>query len=146
MNITITVTDKLFRKDIEDRFQDFFKRVIADIADSLNNGSTGLCGRYELETAVLLQNAFACGQYLEDVLTAEITELEDKHWEECRQIALYDDQLRKAMALLGRVKTVHAAAIRNGDAAVSTLTGRLLHDIEKLEKEISDSERRCSNG
>jgi hypothetical protein len=63
MNITITVTDKLFRKDIEDRFQDFFKRVIADIADSLNNGSMGICGRYELETAVLLQNAFAKGKY-----------------------------------------------------------------------------------
>lgn len=79
MKITITVSDKLFRKDTESCFQDFFKRVIADIADSLNNGSTGLCGRYELETAVLLQNAFAHGQYLEDVLTAEITELEDKH-------------------------------------------------------------------
>lgn len=67
MKITITVTDKLFRKDIEDRFQDFFKRVIADITDSLNNGSMGICGRYELETAVLLQNAFACGQYDEEV-------------------------------------------------------------------------------
>jgi len=67
MKITIDVTDKLFRKEIEGCFQDFFERVIADIADSLGNESTGLCGRYELETAVLLQNAFAHGQYDEEV-------------------------------------------------------------------------------
>jgi len=72
-------------------------------------------------------------------------EVFDKHWEECRQIALYDDQLRKAMNLLSRVKAVHAAAIRNGDAAVSSLTSRLLHEIENLEREISDSERRIDN-
>lgn len=60
-------------------------------------------------------------------------EVLNKHWEECRQIALYDDQLRKTMALLGRVKAVHAAAIRNGDAAVSSLTSRLLREIELLE-------------
>ena len=63
-------------------------------------------------------------------------ELFDKHWEECRQIALYDDELKKALALLRRVRAVHAAAIRNGDAAVSALTSRLLYDIDKLEGEI----------
>ena len=63
MKITITVADGLFGKDIEDRFQDFFKRVITDISDSLNSGNTGLCGWYELETATLLQKAFANGQY-----------------------------------------------------------------------------------
>lgn len=64
-----------------------------------------------------------------------IEELTEKHWEECRQIALYDDQLRKALALLGRVKAVHAAAIRNSDDAVSSLTTRLMNDIEALEGE-----------
>ena len=28
------------------------------------------------------------------VITAKIEELEDKHWEECRQIALYDDEVK----------------------------------------------------
>ena len=28
----------------------------------------------------------------------EIEELTDKHWEECRQIALYDDELRQVKA------------------------------------------------
>jgi predicted RNA-binding protein with PIN domain len=73
-------------------------------------------------------------------------ETSDKYWERHRQIALYDDQLKKAMGLLGRVKTVHAAAIRNGDAAVSSITSRLLHEIEKLEGEISKSERRYDDG
>ena len=28
-------------------------------------------------------------------MSEKITELEDKHWEECRQIALYDDELKQ---------------------------------------------------
>ena len=28
------------------------------------------------------------------VMSAKIEELEDKHWEECRQIALYDDEVK----------------------------------------------------
>lgn len=81
-----------------------------------------------------------------DIITAQqekVEQLTDKHWEECRQIALYDDELKKAMALLGKVKKVHAAAIRNGDAAVSSITSRLLHEIEMLEKEIAASEQYC---
>ena len=66
MKITITVPDKLFRRDIETRFGDFWERVIADIADGLNNENVGLCGRYELETAALLKNAFAKGAYEDD--------------------------------------------------------------------------------
>ena len=30
------------------------------------------------------------------VMSAKIEELEDKHWEECRQIALYDDEVKNA--------------------------------------------------
>jgi hypothetical protein len=29
-------------------------------------------------------------------LSDQKEELEDKHWEECRQIALYDDELKEA--------------------------------------------------
>ena len=69
MKITITVSeegkllDKLFRREIEDHFQKFFSRVIVDIANSLNNESTSLCGRYELETAKFLKDTFNRGQY-----------------------------------------------------------------------------------
>ena len=81
-------------------------------------------------------------KYIEAIRTMSdhIKELEDKHWEECRQIALYDDELRKAMKLLSRVKAVHAAAIRNGDAAVSSLTGRLMHDANDLYAELKRTE------
>lgn len=68
--------------------------------------------------------------------TKRIEDLTDKHWEECRQIALYDDQLRKAMQLLGKMKTVHAVAIRSGDAVVSSITSRLLREIDLLETEV----------
>lgn len=34
--------------------------------------------------------------YAMRVITAKIEELEDKHWEECRQIALYDDEVKNA--------------------------------------------------
>lgn len=33
-------------------------------------------------------------------LEAKVAELESKHWNECRQIARYDDELRKAKRLL----------------------------------------------
>ena len=63
MKITITVSDKLFWEDIEDCFQDFFSRVITDIESSLDTGSIGFCGQYELETAKFLKDVFAKGQY-----------------------------------------------------------------------------------
>ena len=59
MKITITVSDGYFQREIEDHFQEFFERVIADIGD-------GSCGWYELETATLLKEAFANGRYDEE--------------------------------------------------------------------------------
>ena len=70
MKITIDVPDKLFWQEIEGCFQDFFGRVIADIADGLNNENVALCGRYELEAAALLKNAFARGAYEDDTESA----------------------------------------------------------------------------
>lgn len=66
MRIIITIPDNLFRRDIENKFKDFFERVIVDIAGSLNNENTGLCGLYELETATFLKKAFAHGLYDEE--------------------------------------------------------------------------------
>lgn len=146
MKITIDVTDKLFGRDITNCFQDFFSRVIADTVQDMNNDHIGLCGRYELETATFLKEAFARGTYNEETLTDTVADLTDRHWNECRQIALYDDELKKALALLKRVKRVHRTAILNGDAAVSSLTSPLLHEIEKLEKEIAASKGRHTDG
>jgi hypothetical protein len=37
------------------------------------------------------------GKHIETIrmLSDRISELEDKHWEECRQIALYDDEVKQ---------------------------------------------------
>ena len=67
MKIILDVSDKLFNTDITNCFQDFFDRVISDIAFSLNNDSPNLCGRYEMETAVILKNSFANAAYTEEV-------------------------------------------------------------------------------
>ena len=67
MKIILDVSDKLFNTDINDRFQDFFGRVISDIAFSLNNDSSNICGRYEMETAELLKSSFANAVYTDEV-------------------------------------------------------------------------------
>ena len=68
-----------------------------------------------------------------------IEELADKHWEECRQIGYYDDQLRKAMKLLSKVGQIHYAAIRNSCSEAAMISGELMHQIRALELEIKDS-------
>ena len=69
MKITIEIggiDDKLYKQDIENKFQDFFGRVIADIKDNLNNDSPNICGQYELETAMLLRRAYQVANYEND--------------------------------------------------------------------------------
>ena len=78
MKITITVSDKLFLKDVENHFQDFFSRVIADTVQDMNNDHIGLCGRYELETATFLKEAFANGAYNEETLTDTVADLTER--------------------------------------------------------------------
>ena len=66
MKITIEISNNLLKKDASNKFQDFFGRVIADMADSLNRDTPKLCGRYEMETATLLQRAFCTAEYETD--------------------------------------------------------------------------------
>lgn len=63
MKITIDISYKLFSRDVTNRFQDFFERVISDIADGLKSDTLNTCGRYEMETATLLKRAFYNGKY-----------------------------------------------------------------------------------
>lgn len=47
-------------------------------------------------------------------LKARIAELDDKHWNECGQIAHYDDELRKAKSLLREsLSVLHKAFFAN---------------------------------
>ena len=60
MKIIIEIPDKEFEQDIADKFQDYFKRVKADIADGT------LCGNYELETTDMFLASFKRLQKLPD--------------------------------------------------------------------------------
>ena len=67
---------------------------------------------------------------MQEIIATEVDEvsgyeerLRDKHWEECWQIALYDDQLKKAMKLLDKVSEVHYAALHSGCNEVTLLSG-----------------------
>lgn len=55
VEIRLCIDDSFENDFIEDRFKDFFDRVIADIKAS---HFEGLCGNYELETASFLREAF----------------------------------------------------------------------------------------
>lgn len=70
----------------------------------------------------------------------DIKDLSDKHWEECRQIALYDDELKKAMNLLKEVSNIHAAALRENSYETRMLSGKLMQQVRALETEIRLSE------
>ena len=63
----------------------------------------------------------------------------NKHWQECRQIALYDDQLSKAMNLLRKISEVHYVALHSGCNEVSAVSGALMHRVRDLELEIKAS-------
>lgn len=69
MKITIEIgglDEKLYKQDIENKFQDFFDRLIVDMVDDLNNASSHLCGQYEIETGMLLRKAFQVANYEND--------------------------------------------------------------------------------
>jgi hypothetical protein len=58
MQIIINVPDRGFSVDIEDKFQDFFKRLEVDTKEHLMNDTSLLCGNYELETIEMFLDAF----------------------------------------------------------------------------------------
>ena len=70
MRIEIEIP-KEFEGDYDaDRFSDFFSRAIIDIDTKL-----GMCGRYEVETALMLRTAFHTSKVAYDV-EAVVAELE----------------------------------------------------------------------
>lgn len=50
MKLEIDIDEKEFGVDIENKFQDFFKRLQAEIQNRLISNGTLVCGVYELET------------------------------------------------------------------------------------------------
>ncbi len=63
MKVIIDIPNYEFNNDIADKFQDYFERVKADIADGT------LCGNYELETTEMFLASFKRMQVLQDNAT-----------------------------------------------------------------------------
>lgn len=63
MKIIIEIPNYEFDNDVKDKFQDYFERVKADIADGT------LCGNYELETTDMFLASFKRLQVLPDNAT-----------------------------------------------------------------------------
>ena len=63
MKVIIEIPNYEFDNDVKDRFQDYFNRVKADIADST------VCGNYELETTEMFLASFERMQVLPDIVT-----------------------------------------------------------------------------
>lgn len=61
----------------------------------------------------------------------------DKHWEECRQLAIYDDELKKAMNLLKEVSNILAEAHQWNIYETRILSGKLMQQVsEKLMQQV----------
>lgn len=58
MQIVIDINENEFGIDIENKFQDFFKRLQAEIQSRLISNDTLVCGVYELETIEMFMTAF----------------------------------------------------------------------------------------
>jgi len=58
MQIVINVPEKEFSTEIEDRFQEFFKRLEVETKEHMINGTNLLCGAYELETIDMFLKVF----------------------------------------------------------------------------------------
>ena len=57
--IIINIPEKEFGIEINDKFQDFFKRLKTEIHAHLIDNSSLLCGAYELETIEMFLEAFS---------------------------------------------------------------------------------------
>jgi len=79
----------------EDKFDEFFGRVLSDIVD----GTT--CGRYERETAEMLQKAFEESKVAYDV-EAKVAELEKEkvHQTFCDKEVGFNKGIRKAIEIV----------------------------------------------
>lgn len=56
--IILNIPDNEFGVDIQNKFQDFFGRVKAEIETRVKSSDTLVCGAYEIETAEMFLNAF----------------------------------------------------------------------------------------
>lgn len=67
MKVIIDIPNYEFNNDVEDKFQDYFSRVRADLRDYPSHDK--MCGNYEMETTDMFLASFKRLQVLPDNLT-----------------------------------------------------------------------------
>ena len=111
-----------FNSDLNDRFRDFFGRVIADIKYGLNSDdSTNICGQYELEIAEMLHTALVKGDVTTSVAENDITIKNVRHIEKIDET----DFFNKVKG--GDIERCFAFNVHNGEIT-------LLSDMENREE------------
>ena len=86
---------------------ELIERKMITSVTSINKLSSSNSDQCASQACLNLARTYEILNFLDKKETAEpiatmnpADELSDKHWEECRQIALYDDELRQARELL----------------------------------------------
>lgn len=92
---------------------ELIKQKMFTSAKSIGNYSSQKSDQFASQACLNLARTYEILNFLDKKETAEpiatvnpAEELSDKHWEECRQIAIYDDELRQARELLQRAANV----------------------------------------
>jgi hypothetical protein len=85
---------------------ELIKNKMITAVTSINKISSSNSDQFASQACLNLARTYEILNFLDKKETAEpiatmnpAEELSDKHWEECRQIALYDDELRQARKL-----------------------------------------------
>ena len=96
MRIEIEIPKEFERDYDADKFSDFFSRVMIDIETM-----QGMCGRYEVETALMLRTAFHTSKVAYDV-EAVVAELEKEkvHQTFCDKEVGFNKGIRKAISIV----------------------------------------------
>lgn len=69
--IILNIPDNEFGVDIQNKFQDFFERVKAEIETRVESGDELVCGTYEIETAEMFRKAFEQMEIVDDYVSRE---------------------------------------------------------------------------
>lgn len=92
---------------------ELIKNKMITSVTSINKFSSSNSDQCASQACLNLARTYEILKFLDKEETAEpiatmnpAEELSDKHWEECRQIALYDDELRQARELLKSVMSL----------------------------------------
>lgn len=91
--IILNIPDNEFGVDIQNKFQDFFERVKAEIETRVESGDELVCGTYEIETAEMFRKAFEQMEISND--NVSVVSLTNGTCKECKYSSVHTISLDK---------------------------------------------------